>query len=444
MNIRLNTTLGSLCITLLCLGWTPAALAKPEPDACIELGALAYDDWTSVDGGGSGMPAGETKRDYLRCKSCHGWERLGEFGGYVRRTRTADRPNAGLGDMNTESRFIAPGLGNFYHVSAWGVLHEGTGRSFEDGSGSWVPLEDNPAPENVAAHSAGYTLGNMHPDFSTTGANADDTVLTQDQVDCLVDFINFGDSDPKFYFHEVDQYQDPVVYYINSGASTTAGRTFYVENCLSCHGEPGEDFNGGNNGKPEGGIAAYLKRDGKYSEFVHKARWGIPDTVMTRAAIGTPTSQNMIDVMLYLQEFNGDFVEFAITSGMSGTWYQPDRDGEGFVLDVAPGEDSGWLMVASYYTYDGNGKQTWLIGSAATEGNSVTVPVFITEGGTFGTGFNPDDVLRVPWGTLEFIFTSCISGHVQVTPNADMMAAGLGFEVFDFNIIRLTLPDSCP
>ena len=71
--------------------------------------------------------------------------------------------------------------------------------------GSWVELGDNPTSEELAAHAAGFTLGNLHPDFSTTGANAGDTVLTQDQVDCLVDFINYGDSDPKFYFYDIDR-----------------------------------------------------------------------------------------------------------------------------------------------------------------------------------------------------------------------------------------------
>jgi len=430
-------------VPMLCLV-AVTAQAKPEPEACIELGALAYDDWTSIDGGGGGLPAGESNVDYLRCKSCHGWDRLGEFGGYVRRTRTADRPNAGLGDLNDVSRYIAPGLGSFFHINVEQVLHEGTGRSFEDGSGSWVPLEPNPTPQNVAAHAEGFTLGNLHPDFSTTGANAGDIVLTQDQVDCLVDFINFGDADPKFYFQDVIQQENPVRYIINSGANATAGRTFYEENCLSCHGEPGEDHQGANDGKPAGGIAAYLQSDGKYSEFVHKARWGIPDTIMTRAAIGTPDSQDMIDVMLYLQEYVADNSDFDIAGGISGTWYLADRDGEGFVLDVAPREDGRWEILATYYTYDGSGNQVWLIGNAYAEGNHASVPVVMTEGGVFGSLFDPMTVDRVAWGTLEFTFTSCWAGHVQVTPNSEMLNAGLGFEAIDFDITRLTPPDGCP
>ena len=51
-------------------------------------------DWTHPDAGGSGLPAGETVGDYVRCVSCHGWDRLGENGGFVRRTRTAERGSA--------------------------------------------------------------------------------------------------------------------------------------------------------------------------------------------------------------------------------------------------------------------------------------------------------------------------------------------------------------
>lgn len=441
MKIRTIQYFCFLWVPLLCLAWTTTLTAKPEPEACVELGALTYDNWTSFDAGGNDLPAGESNVEYLRCKSCHGWDRLGQNGGYVRRERTADQPNTGLGDPNAVSRDIAPGLGNYYHISVDEVLHTGTGRTFEDGSGSWVPLGDNPSPDNIAAHAAGYSLGNMHPDFSTTGANAGNTVLTQDQVECVVDFINFGDADPKFYFSDIYTDRDPVKYVINSGASAAAGLVFYDATCRACHGEPGDD---GNNGRPEGGIAAFLQRDGAYSEFVHKARWGIPDTVMTRAVLGSPTSQDMIDVMLYLQEYVQETNGFVINNGISGTWFLLARSGEGFVLDVAPREDGDWEMVASFYTYDGAGNQVWLIGNATTVEDSVTVPVIIAEGGIFGTQFNPQAVVRSDWGILEFTFSNCMSGHVTVTPNDTMQAAGRGFEPVDYDITRLTLPSGCP
>lgn len=430
-----------LATPVLILGLAATAAAKPAPDACITLGALAFDDWTSTDGGGNGLPAGESNVEYLRCKSCHGWDRLGLNGGYVRRERTADQPNAGLGDPNTVSRDIAVGLGHYYEIDIEDVLHTGTGRAFEDGSGSWVELGDNPTSEELAAHAAGYTLGNLHPDFSTTGANAGDTVLTQDQVECLVDFMNYADADPKFYFQAIYEERDPVLYEINSGASATAGEDFYNLRCRACHGEPGED---GNNGRPEGGIAAYLQRDGAYSEFVHKARFGIPDTVMTRAILGEPNSQNMIDMMLYLQQYVAGSTPFVLSNGTSGTWYLEARNGEGFVIDVAPGDDGQWKVVATYYTYDGMGNQLWLIGDAMAEGDHVTVPVVMATGGIFGTLFDPTAVNRTAWGTLDLSFSGCLDGHVVATPNQAMLDAGMGFETVEFDITRVTPPSGCP
>ena len=314
------------------MGWSLVGLAKPEPGACVEQGALVWNEWTSIDAGGSGMPAGETVGDYIQCKSCHGWDRLGMNGGYVHRTRTAERPNAGLGDSNNLSRDIAPGMGDYYHISNNEVLHTDIGRAFEDGSGSWVELGDAPSPAEIAAHEAGYTLGNQHPDFSITGANAGDVVLTQDQVDCVVAFVNFGDSDPKFYFENINTDKNPVEYTINAGARAEDGEAFYESSCQSCHGDPFTDHNGDNGGKPAGGMLAFLRGDGNYSEFVHKARWGIPGTIMTRAVMGAPDSQNMLDMMLYLQELNA-------ASSFSVGGVVSDLAGSGMVLQNNAGDD---------------------------------------------------------------------------------------------------------
>ena len=55
-------------------------------------------------------------------------------------------------------------MGSYYHIGEWGVLHEGRGRAYEDGSGSWVELGSDPTPEELAAHAAGYTLaGTVDP-----------------------------------------------------------------------------------------------------------------------------------------------------------------------------------------------------------------------------------------------------------------------------------------
>lgn len=181
-------------------------------------------------------------------------------------------------------------------------------------------------------------------------------------------------------------------------------------------------------------MLAYLEQDGKYSEFVHKARWGVPDTIMTRSTIGTPDSQDMLDVMLYLQELVGS--DFVVTSGISGTWYEPERSGEGFMIDVS----KDGVVAVSFYTYDTLGKQMWLVGPGMLNGDSFEVEFELTEGAVYGSGFDPLDVNRYPWGTGKFTFSSCYSGTVEIIPNVNYSAV---FETQTIYLSRLTLPESC-
>jgi len=405
------------------------------------MGALAWDNWTKTDAGGNGMPGGESDSDYLRCKACHGWDRLGTDGGYTRRSREAGRPNAGAGDSDATTRNISPGLGNSAAVTAEQILHEHIGRSYADGSGSWIPLDPDHSAANKADNALGFTLGNQHPDFTTSGANAGDTVLTQEQAECLAEFINFGDSNPGTYFMDINTRMDPVLYTISTGGSGSAGKIYYDRICLACHGDPATDHDGSNNGKPEGGILAYLDDDGKFSELVHKARWGIPDTIMTRSALDDPDSQDMTDLLTYLQNVGG--TGFAITNGISGNWWNSVRSGEGFVIDAAP-RDEGWVVAISYYTYNNLGEQVWLNGPGIATGNSVIADVVITEGGTFGEDYDRNDVDVDDWGTIELEFSSCEFGHVTLRPNEQMLNAGLGFEIFEYDIKKLTTTNTCP
>jgi len=376
-----------------------AVFAQDAPSECVKIGAMAYDNWTKTDSGGSGaLPDGVTSSDYIRCKACHGWDRLGTDGGYVRRSRTSSRPNAGDGDGDPTPRAIETGT-----VTAEMILHEGTGRSYADGDGSWVALDETHSAANKAAHANGYTLGNQHPDFSVDGPS-------QEQVDCLAEFLNFADADASVYFANVDPSQDPVLYTIVDSADAAAGEAFFNDTCTGCH-----DLQF---------ALDYLAADGKFSEFAHKVRWGIPNTIMSRGVMGDPTAQQVADVMLYLQQQGG--TGFALNPGLTGTWWGgADRAGEGFLLEV--GKDALTLF-ASFYTYDSMGNQAWLVASP-TDGlevgsNSAEVTVYQVTGPMWGADFNPDDRVMTTWGTGTFSFDSCTSGSVALTPGEEAQAAG--------------------
>jgi mono/diheme cytochrome c family protein len=422
----------SISTMALPLIFSGVALAQDPPSECVQTGALAWDNWTKSDAGGSGLPDGETNGDYLRCKACHGWDAQGTEGGYVRRSRQETRPNAGEGDGDATTRALTRG-----EITTDMVAHSDGGRAFTDGTGSWVPLNDMGMHHsgNMADHQAGYTLGNQHPDFS--GGD-----MTEEQMGCLVEFLNFMDADQSAYFANIDPSQSPVLYTMVDTADATAGMDFYDSKCMGCHGDPATDHNGGNGGKPSGGILAYLAKDGKFSEFSHKARWGIPGSSMSYASMGSPTSANVADMMLYLQELGG--TGFGINSGLSGHWWNgEDRDGEGFLVDVSSNDALDVVLVVSFYTYDTMGNQVWLIGSGQIDHNTATLNMTIPGGGMWGEG-RPDAGDPTEWGTGTFTFSSCGAGHISLEPNTEMVA--MDFTALEYDINRsLLIPGvKCP
>jgi hypothetical protein len=121
--------------------------------------------------------------------------------------------------------------------------------------------------------------------------------------------------------------------------------------------------------------------------------------------------------------------EIIIPDGITGAWFNPDRDGEGFMIGIAaggisrkipelggiiPGLDGSREFVVTWYTYE-DGEQKWLLGSAPLSPDQTHIPVPMQEyhGADFGEAFDPNAVISMEWGTLEFSFTSCDSGTVH-------------------------------
>lgn len=127
---------------------------------------------------------------------------------------------------------------------------------------------------------------------------------------------------------------------------------------------------------------------------------------------------------------------FEINNALSGTWYNPDRDGEGFMIDVA---NAGHIVI-SFYTYDKVGQQLWLIGTGDVDGSVAVIDFYVTEGGIYGSGYDPALVDTIPWGTGIFTFSECATGVADIMPNQDYSAE---FEDMTTNITRLTVPVNC-
>jgi len=91
----------------------------------------------------------------------------------------------------------------------------------------------------------------------------------------------------------------------------------------------------------------------------------------------------------------------------SGSWFDPQRNGEGFVVQILPEERA----VVTWFTYPPDGEeggQAWLIGTGTAAAGVIEIadlrrPV----GAVFGPGFDPGDVVREPWGRLEITVHDC-------------------------------------
>ena len=116
--------------------------------------------------------------------------------------------------------------------------------------------------------------------------------------------------------------------------------------------------------------------------------------------------------------------DIGINSGLTGTWWDSARSGEGFLMDFGFA-GGGQYLFGSFYTYDSAGNQAWLtFQSTSIEGTTVNVNVFVTDGAMWGADFDPADVNNTAWGTGSFTFPTCAAGSVSLTPNQAMQDVG--------------------
>ena len=159
----------------------------------------------------------------------------------------------------------------------------------------------------------------------------------------------------------------------------------------------------------------------------------------------------MAELGRHAKNFHGDDTSVSqleyvgINPGLTGNWWGgQDRDGEGFLLEVA--ESSGALtLIVSFYTYDDAGNQVYLIAAGpATTGMTSDVNVYITEGRNWGAAFDPADGATTQWGTGTFEFPSCDVGTFSLTPNATYVAEGFTDLTYDLSRDITVSKIACP
>lgn len=122
------------------------------------------------------------------------------------------------------------------------------------------------------------------------------------------------------------------------------------------------------------------------------------------------------------------------TSGRSGSFFSPARDGEGIIVE--------WLangnVVIIWYTYDPQGNQFWMIsGETTVTGNSVTANMLYPAQSTaFGSQFDPAEIVLQPWGTVTLTYNPGCNGL-----SFDFASTVNGFGSGQYDYSRLTSLD---
>ena len=130
-----------------------------------------------------------------------------------------------------------------------------------------------------------------------------------------------------------------------------------------------------------------------------------------------------------IEDALGQLATGSIDPGLRGTWWNPGRSGEGYMFDYLMVGANRYLFV-TFYTYDENGNQAYLVGSTTEISNPLSVNVGLTEGGIFGSDYDPGDQNFLPWGTLTVDFHNCMESTVSLDPEMP------GFAGYSTNLER--------
>ena len=121
---------------------------------------------------------------------------------------------------------------------------------------------------------------------------------------------------------------------------------------------------------------------------------------------------------------------------LSGSWYDPTHDGEGFNVEIL----IDGRVVVYWFSFDPDGNRRWFFGLGDIVGGNLVFDNMLTShGGIFGPAFDPATVVFEPWGTLE-LDLDCNGGTATYNSTEE------GFGSGTLNVVRLTTIDqlACP
>ena len=126
---------------------------------------------------------------------------------------------------------------------------------------------------------------------------------------------------------------------------------------------------------------------------------------------GTESDTGGFDTSIAFQVTNQESSQpFVIQPGITASWYDPARNGEGYVVQIL--KNNAALMY--WFTYDSEGAQDWYIAKGDIRGNRLVFPELLrVSGGEFGPGFDPDKITSESVGSASFVWSNCDEAEVR-------------------------------
>jgi len=134
-------------------------------------------------------------------------------------------------------------------------------------------------------------------------------------------------------------------------------------------------------------------------------------SMLRSGSLGTNTPQN----------FAGQSGTVTVTTPLNfqALWYRSPAESEsGWGVNIT---HQGNILFATWFTYDTDGSQMWLVGPSVTKttGNTFTGQLYRTTGPAFNSDpFNPSAIVATPVGTITFAFTDANTGTMTTVVNS--------------------------
>lgn len=164
-------------------------------------------------------------------------------------------------------------------------------------------------------------------------------------------------------------------------------------------------------------------------------------TLSDGSGISNNNDRYLANLIAYLASEAGE--TFFINPGLNGNWWVgQSRSGEGAQLEmIVTGEV--YQVIVTFYSYDTEGNQIFLIALGVVNGNTAALDVFITEGAMWGPDFDPADVVETQAGTGTLTGFHCGAIKLEFFPNPAFQAEG--YAAVEFDMGRLAEPAGpCP